>query len=234
MEREVIIALDFPNKKDTLDFLGNFKNVKPYVKLGMEIYYGEGPELVREIKNMGFKIFLDLKLHDIPNTVYKAMLNLADLKVDMVNVHAAGGKEMMAAAKRALVEKGAETKLLAVTILTSLTDEVVKEELWVDHSANETARHYAKCAIEAGCDGIICSPLEVPSINEACGGNVLTVTPGVRFAGGDKGDQKRVTTPSGANKLGSTFVVMGRPITKAEDPEAAYLLASKQFKEGEE
>ncbi len=230
MSKEVIIACDFKDKETLFNFLDNFKDEKPYLKIGMEIFYKEGLDLVKEIKNRGHKIFLDLKLCDIPNTVYKAMLNLADAKVDMVNVHAFGGKEMMAAAKRALVEKNADTKLLAVTILTSLNDEVLKSELLINEELSKTVIHYAKNAKEAGCDGVVCSPLESTIVKENCGEKFLTVTPGVRFADDDKGDQKRVTTPSKAKELGSSYIVVGRSITASSDPRSAYLKASREFK----
>ena len=230
MSREVIIACDFKDKETLFNFLDNFKDEKPYLKIGMEIFYKEGLELVKEIKNRGHKIFLDLKLCDIPNTVYKAMLNLADAGVDMVNVHAFGGIEMMKAAKKALNEKNADTKLLAVTILTSLNDEVLKNELLISEKLGDTVIHYAKNAKEAGCDGVVCSPLESTIVKQNCGEDFLTVTPGVRFADDDKGDQKRVTTPSRARELGSSYIVVGRSITGANDPKEAYLRASREFK----
>ena len=230
MSREVIIACDFKDKETLFNFLDNFKDEKPYLKIGMEIFYKEGLELVKEIKNRGHKIFLDLKLCDIPNTVYKAMLNLADAGVDMVNVHAFGGIEMMKAAKKALIEKNADTKLLAVTILTSLNDEVLKNELLISEKLGDTVIHYAKNAKEAGCDGVVCSPLESTIVKQNCGEDFLTVTPGVRFADDDKGDQKRVTTPSRARELGSSYIVVGRSITGANDPKEAYLRAKREFK----
>ena len=230
MSREVIIACDFKDKETLFNFLDNFKDEKPYLKIGMEIFYKEGLELVKEIKNRGHKIFLDLKLCDIPNTVYKAMLNLADAGVDMVNVHAFGGIEMMKAAKKALIEKNADTKLLAVTILTSLNDEVLKNELLISEKLGDTVIHYAKNAKEAGCDGVVCSPLESTIVKQNCGEDFLTVTPGVRFADDDKGDQKRVTTPSRARELGSSYIVVGRSITGANDPKEAYLRASREFR----
>ena len=230
MSREVIIACDFKDKETLFNFLDNFKDEKPYLKIGMEIFYKEGLELVKEIKKRGHKIFLDLKLCDIPNTVYKAMLNLADAGVDMVNVHAFGGIEMMKAAKKALIEKNADTKLLAVTILTSLNDEVLKNELLISEKLGDTVIHYAKNAKEAGCDGVVCSPLESTIVKQNCGEDFLTVTPGVRFADDDKGDQKRVTTPSRARELGSSYIVVGRSITGANDPKEAYLRASREFR----
>ena len=230
MSREVIIACDFKDKETLFNFLDNFKDEKPYLKIGMEIFYKEGLELVKEIKKRGHKIFLDLKLCDIPNTVYKAMLNLADAGVDMVNVHAFGGIEMMKAAKKALNEKNADTKLLAVTILTSLNDEALKNELLISEKLGDTVIHYAKNAKEAGCDGVVCSPLESTIVKQNCGEDFLTVTPGVRFADDDKGDQKRVTTPSRARELGSSYIVVGRSITGANDPKEAYLRASREFR----
>ena len=230
MSREVIIACDFKDKETLFNFLDNFKDEKPYLKIGMEIFYKEGLELVKEIKKRGHKIFLDLKLCDIPNTVYKAMLNLADAGVDMVNVHAFGGIEMMKAAKKALNEKNADTKLLAVTILTSLNDEALKNELLISEKLGDTVIHYAKNAKEAGCDGVVCSPLESTIVKQNCSEDFLTVTPGVRFADDDKGDQKRVTTPSRARELGSSYIVVGRSITGANDPKEAYLRASREFR----
>ncbi len=230
MSREVIIACDFKDRETLFNFLDNFKDEKPYLKIGMEIFYKEGLDLVKEIKNRGHKIFLDLKLCDIPNTVYKAMLNLADAGVDMVNVHAFGGEEMMRAAKKALIEKGADTKLLAVTILTSLNEETLKNELLINEELSKTVIHYARNAKEAGCDGVVCSPLESTIVKENCGEEFLTVTPGVRFADDDKGDQKRVTTPSKARELGSSYIVVGRSITGATNPLEAYLRASREFK----
>lgn len=230
MSREVIIACDFKDKETLFNFLDNFKDEKPYLKIGMEIFYKEGLDLVKEIKNRGHKIFLDLKLCDIPNTVYKAMLNLADAGVDMVNVHAFGGIEMMMAAKKALDERGADTKLLAVTILTSLNEEALKNELLINEDLSKTVIHYARNAKEAGCDGVVCSPLESTIVKQNCGEEFLTVTPGVRFADDDKGDQKRVTTPSLARELGSSYIVVGRSITGSSDPLEAYRKASREFK----
>lgn len=230
MKGEVIIACDFSSKEATLNFLDQFKDVKPFVKIGMELYYAEGPEIVREIKNRGHKIFLDLKLHDIPNTVYKAMKNLADLGVDMTNVHAAGTIDMMAAAKKALVEKGANTLLIAVTQLTSTSEEVMKEQLLIDKTMPETVAKYALNAKAAGLDGVVCSPLEGTIVKEACGDDFFTVTPGIRFADDAKGDQKRVTTPAKARELGCTYIVVGRSITGAADPVEAYTRAMRDFK----
>ncbi len=229
MKREVIIACDFDDQWKLMDFLDKFTGKKPFVKIGMELFYGNGPMIVREIKRRGHKIFLDLKLHDIPNTVYKAMSQLAELDVDMVNVHAAGTIEMMKAARRALDEKGSRAELLAVTQLTSTSEETMREELWIDRGMEETVRHYAKNAQIAGCHGVVCSPLEAAAVREECGEGFLTVTPGIRFAGGDRGDQKRVTTPAMARELGSSYIVVGRAITEAEDPIAAYERACREF-----
>ena len=232
MKREVIIACDFQNQKEVLNFLDRFTDEKPFVKIGMEVFYGGGPAIVREIKARGHKIFLDLKLHDIPNTVYRSMGKLAELDVDMVNVHAAGSIEMMRAARRALDEKGSSALLLAVTQLTSTSEEVMQRELWIDHSMADTVCHYALNANQAGCNGVVCSPLEAKLVAETCGSDFVTVTPGIRFASDAKGDQKRVTTPAMAYALGSSFIVVGRSITGAEDPVAAYHQAKREFSEG--
>ncbi len=229
LNREVILACDFPDARVLAEFLDRFPDRKPFVKIGMEMFYGEGPQLVREVRKRGHRIFLDLKLHDIPNTVYRAMLRLAELDVDMVNVHAAGGIEMMAAARRALDEAGSRAILLAVTQLTSTCEETLHRELWIDHGMEETVRHYARNARQAGCDGVVCSPLESRAVHDSCGADFLTVTPGIRFAKDGKGDQKRVTTPAGARELGSDFVVIGRSVTAAADPAAAYERAVKEF-----
>ena len=232
MNRAVIIACDFQDQEKVLSFLDRFIDCKPFVKIGMEVFYGNGPAIVREIKARGHKIFLDLKLHDIPNTVYKSMRKLAELDVDMVNVHAAGSIEMMRAARRALDEKGSKALLLAVTQLTSTSEDVMQHELWINHSMEDTVRHYAQNAKEAGCDGVVCSPLEAGLVERACGSEFVTVTPGIRFANDAKGDQKRVTTPAMAKELGSTFIVVGRSITDAADPVAAYHRAAREFAEG--
>ncbi|MDO4852104.1 MAG: orotidine-5'-phosphate decarboxylase [Clostridia bacterium] len=232
MNRAVIIACDFQDQEKVLSFLDRFIDCKPFVKIGMEVFYGNGPAIVREIKARGHKIFLDLKLHDIPNTVYKSMRKLAELDVDMVNVHAAGSIEMMRAARRALDEKGSKALLLAVTQLTSTSEDVMQRELWINHSMEDTVRHYAQNAKEAGCDGVVCSPLEAGLVERACGSEFVTVTPGIRFANDAKGDQKRVTTPAMAKELGSTFIVVGRSITDAADPVAAYHRAAREFAEG--
>ena len=234
MNHEVIVACDFSSAEETLQFLDLFRDEKPFVKIGMELYYSNGPEIVRQIKARGHKIFLDLKLHDIPNTVYRTMRNLARLDVDMVNVHASGSSEMMRAARRALDEQGSQAILLAVTQLTSTTEEAMQQELWIDHPMADTVRHYAAVSQGAGCHGVVCSPLEVTDVVHECGAGFVTVTPGVRFAEGDKGDQKRVTTPAGARKLGSHYIVMGRPITTAADPVAAYRRAMDEFQRGVE
>lgn len=230
MGKDVIIACDFPSKEDTLNFLDKFTGKKPYVKIGMELFYSEGPAIVREIKARGHKIFLDLKLHDIPNTVEKAMAALSKLDVDMCNLHAAGTKDMMAAALRGLTrEDGSRPLLIAVTQLTSTSQERMQEELLIPQELDQVVIKYAQNAKDAGLDGVVCSPLESGKIHGACGESFLTVTPGVRFADGDKGDQVRVTTPEGAKKLGSDYIVVGRPITKADDPVAAYERCCAEF-----
>ena len=230
MGKDVIIACDFPSKEATLAFLDRFTGKKPYVKIGMELFYSEGPEIVREIKKRGHKIFLDLKLHDIPNTVEKAMAALSRLDVDMCNVHAAGTKEMMEAAVRGLTrEDGSRPLLIAVTQLTSTSQERMQEELLIDEDLDKVVVKYAQNAREAGLDGVVCSPLEAGKIHQACGSDFLTVTPGVRFSDGSTDDQVRVTTPAGAKDLGSDYIVVGRPITKAEDPVKAYELCLSQF-----
>ncbi len=231
MKRDVIIACDFQTQEELLSFLDLFHEEKPFVKIGMEAFYGSGPEIVRQVKARGHRIFLDLKLHDIPNTVYRSMLRLAELGVDMINVHAAGTVEMMKAAKKALDEKGSKAILLAVTQLTSTSEEVMHQELWIDHSMEDTVAHYAENAKAAGCDGVVCSPLEVQVVNKACGDGFYTVTPGIRFADDAKGDQKRVTTPAKAKELGSSFIVVGRSITGAADPVEAYRRACREFAE---
>ena len=231
MKREVIIACDFDDQEKLYDFLDLFRDKKPFVKIGMELFYGNGPQIVREIKRRGHKIFLDLKLHDIPNTVHKSMRKLAELNVDMVNVHAAGSIAMMEAAAKALKEKNSDAVLLAVTQLTSTTEEVMNKELWIDHPMEDTVRHYAMNAKAAGCQGVVCSPLEAAAVKEVCGEDFLTVTPGIRFADDDKGDQKRVTTPAKAKELGSSYIVVGRSITSAADPVKAYERACAEFEE---
>ena len=224
MNRDVIIACDFADRASTLAFLDRFTEEKPFVKIGMELFYAEGPEIVREIKRRGHRIFLDLKLCDIPNTVMKAMAVLSRLDVDMVNLHAFGTVEMMRAALKGLTRPdGTRPLLIAVTQLTSTSQERMERDLLIEKPLSEVVIHYAKCAREAGLDGVVCSPLE------ACGADFLTVTPGVRFAGGDVGDQVRVTTPARAREIGSDFIVVGRPITAADDPVAAYRRAVKEF-----
>ena len=230
MNKDVIIACDFPGAKQTLEFLEQFKEDKPYVKIGMELFYAAGPEIVREIKKRGHKIFLDLKLHDIPNTVKSAMKVLSRLDVDMTNLHAAGTGAMMRAAVEGLTrEDGTRPLLLAVTQLTSTSSEALKNDILIDKPINEVITEYAKNAKNSGLDGIVCSPLEAGMVKEACGSGFLTVTPGVRFADGDAGDQKRVTTPARAREIGSDYIVVGRPITRAEDPVRAYKRCLEEF-----
>ena len=230
MGKDVIIACDFSSKEETLAFLDQFSGKKPYVKIGMELFYAEGPEIVRAIKARGHQIFLDLKLHDIPNTVKKAMAALSALDVDIVNVHAAGTGAMMSAALAGLTRPdGTRPLLIAVTQLTSTDQDMLEKELWIEKPMEEVVLHYAEIASIVGLDGVVCSPLEAGSIHERCGKNFLTVTPGVRFAGGDAGDQKRVTTPAKAKELGSDYIVVGRPITQAEDPVAAYRRCVAEF-----
>ncbi len=230
MGRDVIIACDFSTKQAVMDFLDKFKEEKPFVKIGMELYYAEGPEIVREIKARGHKIFLDLKLHDIPNTVKKAMAVLARLDVDMTNLHAAGTIAMMEEAIVGLTkEDGTRPILIAVTQLTSTSEERMKNELLIDAPIDKTVMHYAMNAKKAGLDGVVCSPLEAGKVHDTCGKDFVTVTPGVRFADGDVGDQVRVMTPEQAKKIGSDYIVVGRPITAAEDPVAAYRRCVKEF-----
>ena len=230
MGKDVIVALDFDSKEKTLAFLDRFTEEKPFVKIGMELFYAEGPSVVREIRARGHKIFLDLKLHDIPNTVKKAMAALSALDVDIVNVHAAGTGAMMSAALAGLTRPdGTRPLLIAVTQLTSTDQDMLEKELWIEKPMEEVVLHYAEIASIVGLDGVVCSPLEAGSIHERCGRNFLTVTPGVRFAGGDAGDQKRVTTPAKAKELGSDYIVVGRPITQAEDPVAAYRRCVAEF-----
>lgn len=230
MGKDVIVALDFDGREKTLAFLDRFTEEKPFVKIGMELFYAEGPSVVREIRARGHKIFLDLKLHDIPNTVKKAMAALSALDVDIVNVHAAGTGAMMSAALAGLTRPdGTRPLLIAVTQLTSTDQDMLEKELWIEKPMEEVVLHYAEIASIVGLDGVVCSPLEAGSIHERCGKNFLTVTPGVRFAGGDAGDQKRVTTPTKARELGSDYIVVGRPITQAEDPVAAYRRCVAEF-----
>lgn len=230
MGKDVIIACDFNSKRAVMEFLDRFCEEKPFVKIGMELYYAEGPGIVREIKERGHKIFLDLKLHDIPNTVKKAMAVLSGLEVDMCNLHAAGTRAMMEAALEGLTRSdGTRPLLIAVTQLTSTDQGRMKNELLIDAPIEEVVMHYAENAKNAGLDGVVCSPLEAAGVHARCGSGFLAVTPGVRFAGGDAGDQKRITTPAGAKKLGADYIVVGRPITVAEDPVAAYQKCLAEF-----
>lgn len=226
MGKDVIIACDFSSKKETLEFLAKFKKHKPFVKIGMELFYAEGPSIVKEIKKRGHKIFLDLKLHDIPNTVRKSMAVLSELKVDMVNCHASGTKAMMKAAREGL---GNKTILIAVTQLTSTDQKSMSEDLLIKQDLNKVVMHYAKNAKASGLDGVVCSPLEAKKVHEVCGKKFITVTPGVRFKENAKGDQKRVMTPSEAKKIGSDYIVVGRPITEASNPVKAYERCLKEF-----
>jgi orotidine-5'-phosphate decarboxylase len=230
MAKDVIIACDFNSKEETLAFLDRFTDCKPFVKIGMELFYAAGPEIVKEIKQRGHKIFLDLKLHDIPNTVKKAMSVLRDLDVDITNVHAAGTIPMMEAAKEGLCRSdGSRALLIAVTQLTSTDQEHLEKDLWIQKPMEEVVMHYAQNAQIAGLDGVVCSPLEAAAVHERCGKGFLTITPGVRFADGDVQDQKRVMTPKQAKAAGSDYIVMGRPITQADDPVEAYKRAVKEF-----
>ncbi len=230
MGKDVIIACDFDSAEKTFTFLDKFTETKPFVKIGMELYYAEGPSIVREIKRRGHKIFLDLKLHDIPNTVKKAMAVLSRLDVDMTNLHAAGTKRMMQAAIEGLTRPdGTRPILIAVTQLTSTDQESMENDLLIKEPIDKVVMHYASCAKEAGLDGVVCSPLEAGKVHDTCGKDFVTVTPGVRFADGDIGDQKRVMTPAEANRIGSDYIVVGRPITAAEDPVAAYERCVREF-----
>ena len=230
MNRDVIIACDFASREATLAFLDKFTDVKPFVKIGLELFYAEGPEIVREIKRRGHKIFLDLKLHDIPNTVKKAMAVLRNLDVDVTNLHAAGTTAMMQAAIEGLTrEDGTRPLLIAVTQLTSTDQEAMERDLLIKEPIDEVVMHYAETAKNAGLDGVVCSPLEAGKVHDRCGQQFLTITPGVRFADGDVGDQKRVMTPAAAREIGSDMIVVGRPITAAEDPVAAYKRCVSEF-----
>lgn len=230
MKKDVIIACDFSNKEQTLAFLDKFQDRKPFVKIGMELFYACGPEFVREIKSRGHKIFLDLKLHDIPNTVKKTMHVLSMLDVDMCNVHAAGGIEMMKYALEGLTrEDGTRPLLIAVTQLTSTSEEMLHKELLIGSTMQDTIVQYAKNAQTAGLDGVVCSPLEAGLIKQQVGSSFLTITPGIRFADSKKDDQVRITTPARAKEIGSDFIVVGRPITMAEDPVAAYTKCCMEF-----
>ena len=230
MGKDVIIACDFPSAEETFAFLDKFEGKKPFVKIGMELFYAEGPEIVRQIKARGHKIFLDLKLHDIPNTVKKAMRVLSRLDVDMCNLHAAGAAPMMEAALEGLTrDDGSRPILIAVTQLTSTDQQTMERDLLIKEPIDRVVMHYAKTAANAGLDVVVCSPLEAKKVHETCGDGFLTVTPGVRFADGDIGDQKRVMTPEQAKKIGSDYIVVGRPITAAPDPVAAYERCIKEF-----
>ena len=230
MGKDVIIACDFSSAEATFEFLDKFTEEKPFVKIGMELYYAEGPAIVKEIKKRGHKIFLDLKLHDIPNTVKKSMSVLSRLDVDMTNLHAAGTIDMMKAAVVGLTrEDGTRPLLIAVTQLTSTSEERMQNELLINASINDTIVKYANNAKEAGLDGVVCSPLEAGMVKDSCGKSFMTVTPGVRFADGDVGDQVRVTTPEKAKEIGSDYIVVGRPITASDDPVAAYRRCVKEF-----
>lgn len=231
MTKDVIIACDFSSKEDVLNFLDKFEGErKPFVKIGMELYYAEGPEIVREIKRRGHKIFLDLKLHDIPNTVRKSMKVLSSLDVDMTNVHAAGTIDMMKAALEGLTRPdGTRPLLIAVTQLTSTSEQRLHDELLIGSSMQDTIAAYARNAKEAGLDGVVCSPLEASLVKENCGKEFMTITPGIRFADAAADDQVRITTPAKAREIGSDFIVVGRPITAAEDPVAAYKRCVREF-----
>ena len=230
MGKDVIIACDFDSAEKTFAFLDKFEGKKPFVKIGMELYYAEGPEIVKEIKRRGHKIFLDLKLHDIPNTVKKSMAVLSRLDVDMTNLHAAGTGRMMEAAIEGLTRPdGTRPMLIAVTQLTSTDEETMKADLLINEPIDKVVMHYAANAKKSGLDGVVCSPLEAGKVHDTCGKDFVTVTPGVRFADGDIGDQKRVMTPAAAKEIGSDYIVVGRPITAAEDPVAAYRRCVAEF-----
>ena len=230
MGKAVIIACDFKDKEETLNFLNKFEDEKLYLKIGMELFYSEGPEIVREIKKRGHKIFLDLKLHDIPNTVEKAMRSLANLDVDMTNVHASGTIKMMEAGLRGLTkEDGTRPLLIAVTQLTSTSQEVMEQDLLIKENIEDVVMHYAENSKKAGLDGVVCSPLEVQAVKKKCGKEFLTITPGIRFSEDSKDDQSRITTPVKAKELGSDYIVVGRSITKAENPQEAYRKCVEDF-----
>ena len=230
MGKDVIIACDFADRKEVFAFLDRFEDKKPFVKIGMELFYAEGPQIVRDIKARGHKIFLDLKLHDIPNTVKKAMKVLSSLDVDMCNVHAAGTSRMMKAAIEGLTRPdGSRPLLIAVTQLTSTDAEIMEKELLIKEPLEDVVAHYAKNAAESGLDGVVCSPLEAKKVHNACGSGFLTVTPGVRFADGEIADQKRVMTPAQAKAEGSDYIVVGRPVTQAADSVAAYMRCVEEF-----
>ena len=230
MGKAVIIACDFKDKEETLNFLNKFEDEKLYLKIGMELFYSEGPEIVREIKKRGHKIFLDLKLHDIPNTVEKAMKSLAKLDVDMTNVHASGTIKMMEAGLRGLTkEDGTRPLLIAVTQLTSTSQEVMEQDLLIKENIEDVVMHYAENSKKAGLDGVVCSPLEVQAVKKKCGKEFLTITPGIRFSTDSKDDQSRITTPAKAKELGSDYIVVGRSITRAENPQEAYRKCVEDF-----
>ena len=230
MGKDVIVACDFSSAQQVFDFLDKFTERKPFVKIGMELFYAEGPQIVREIKKRGHKIFLDLKLHDIPNTVKKAMNVLSNLDVDITNLHAGGTTRMMEAALEGLMrEDGTRPLLIAVTQLTSTDQQAMEDDLLIKEPIDEVVIHYAKNAAKAGLDGVVCSPLEAGKVHANCGEKFLTITPGVRFADGDIGDQKRVMTPAQAKEIGSDYIVVGRPVTAAEDPVAAYNRCVAEF-----
>ena len=230
MGKDVIIACDFDSKQKTLEFLDRFSDVKPFVKIGMELFYAEGPQIVRDIKARGHKIFLDLKLHDIPNTVKKSMAVLSGLDVDMCNLHAGGTKRMMSAALEGLTRAdGTRPMLIAVTQLTSTDQESMQNDLLIREPIDKVVMHYAKNAKDCGLDGVVCSPLEAGKVHDVCGKDFVTVTPGVRFADGEIGDQKRVMTPEQAKIVGSDYIVVGRPVTQAVDPVAAYKRCVREF-----
>ncbi len=232
MGKDVIVACDFSSAQATFEFLDQFKSEdrKPFVKIGMELYYAEGPSIVKEIKKRGHRIFLDLKLHDIPNTVKKAMAVLSNLDVDITNLHAGGTKAMMKAALEGLTRAdGTRPLLIAVTQLTSTDQEAMENDLLIKEPIDRVVMHYAKCAEESGLDGVVCSPLEAGKVHDTCGEDFLTITPGVRFADGEVGDQKRVMTPAAAKEIGSDYIVVGRPITQADDPVAAYRRCVAEF-----
>ena len=230
MGKAVIIACDFKNKEETLEFLSKFKDEKLYLKIGMELFYAEGPEIVKELKKKGHKIFLDLKLHDIPNTVEKAMERLSNLNIDMTNVHASGTIKMMEAGLKGLTkEDGTRPLLIAVTQLTSTSQETMEEDLLIKENIEEVVMHYAENSKKAGLDGVVCSPLEVKAVKNRCGTDFLTITPGIRFSTDSKDDQSRITTPAKAKELGSDYIVVGRPITKAQNPVEAYNKCVQDF-----
>lgn len=230
MGKDVIVACDFASKDALVEFLDKFSGRKPFVKIGMELFYAEGPEIVKAVKERGHKIFLDLKLCDIPNTVKKSMKVLSNLDVDMTNLHAFGTKEMMKAAIEGLTrEDGTRPILIAVTQLTSTSEERMKNDLLIDAPLAEVVEHYAKCAAESGLDGVVCSPHEASRVKEVCGKNFVTVTPGIRFADSAADDQVRIMTPEKAKSVGSDYIVVGRPITAAEDPVAAYERCVREF-----